>query len=403
MDEDDTIKRSILLIASAIAGQCGLLKLHGSATGNDSQEDVWPPQLLPHMAEGLTTRHSCSGMVAASVACTQMQGCFVEVGKRDIWSPQRVAQERPDLVYRLVAIDFWTPEVVGQNMTRLAAMLSKGGRLVTEDAQVTRDNPTVQFLFIPPELTGCPKASCCQGQLSILKDKRPLPLRVEGIPQKHMWSWLLTIPHAEAGFDWLAGLLKPLPAVVFPLQEAADALRQLSTAKHIGKVVARVRSQLPAPEGAPTGSWIISGGLGALGSLSVKWLASQGARFYPYTICPQDWISLLKCQLIHPSHAVLKGGHDVDLDALFLLRDTVQMAGIRHINVLGRSGHFEAGSDLAHAMRDGWVANVTLIKCDVAFSEDTAVVFSRSQSKGKHAAYDHLRPFLGLVSISGHR
>ncbi len=72
---------------------------------------------------------SCSGMVAASLACTQMQGCFVEVGKRDIWSPQRVAQERPDLAYRLVAIDFWTPEFVGRNMMRLAAMLSKGGAL----------------------------------------------------------------------------------------------------------------------------------------------------------------------------------------------------------------------------------------------------------------------------------
>ena len=73
-------------------------------------------------------------MVAASLACTQMQGCFVEVGKRDIWSPQRVAQERPDLAYRLVAIDFWTPEVVGRNMMRLAAMLSKGGALNAGDA-----------------------------------------------------------------------------------------------------------------------------------------------------------------------------------------------------------------------------------------------------------------------------
>ena len=69
-------------------------------------------------------------MVAASLACAQMCGCFVEVGKRDIWSPQRAAQERPDLAYRLVAIDFWTPEVVGRNMMRLAAMLSKGEPLV---------------------------------------------------------------------------------------------------------------------------------------------------------------------------------------------------------------------------------------------------------------------------------
>ena len=63
--------------------------------------------------------------------------------------------------------------------------------------------------------------------------------------------------------------------MVFPIEEAPDALRQLSAAKHIGKVVVQVPSQLPAPEETP-GRWIISGGLGALGSLSVQWLASQG-------------------------------------------------------------------------------------------------------------------------------
>ena len=33
-------------------------------------------------------------------------------------------------MYCLVAIDFWTPEVVGRNMMRLAAMLNKGGALI---------------------------------------------------------------------------------------------------------------------------------------------------------------------------------------------------------------------------------------------------------------------------------
>ena len=79
----------------------------------------------------------------------------------------------------------------------------------------------------------------------------------------------------------------------FLLQEAADALRQLSAAKHIGKVVVRVSCQLPAPEEAPTGSWIVSGGLGALGFLSAQWLASQGVQLFPCTICPQHWMWLL--------------------------------------------------------------------------------------------------------------
>ena len=82
-------------------------------------------------------------MVAALLACIQMQGCFVEVGKRDIWSQQRVAQERPDLAYRLVAIDFWTPEVVGRNMMRLAAMLSKGEPLVPGHASSSQETRTL--------------------------------------------------------------------------------------------------------------------------------------------------------------------------------------------------------------------------------------------------------------------
>ena len=36
---------------------------------------------------------------------------MAEISKRDIWSPQRVAQERPDVEYRLVAIDFLPAQV----------------------------------------------------------------------------------------------------------------------------------------------------------------------------------------------------------------------------------------------------------------------------------------------------
>ena len=68
--------------------------------------------------------------------------------------------------------------------------------------------------------------------------------------------------------------------MIFPIEEAPDALRQLSAAKHIGKVVVEVPGQLPAPRDAQ-GRWIVSGGLGALGTLSVQWLASQGKHTWP--------------------------------------------------------------------------------------------------------------------------
>ena len=46
------------------------------------------------------------GMVAATLAVTARGAKFVEISKRDIWSAVRMAQERPDVQYRLVAIDF---------------------------------------------------------------------------------------------------------------------------------------------------------------------------------------------------------------------------------------------------------------------------------------------------------
>jgi hypothetical protein len=51
--------------------------------------------------------------------------------------------------------------------------------------------------------------------------------------------------------------------------------------------------------------------------------------------------------------------------------------------LMGRSGHFEAGSDLAHAMCDGWAASVTLTKADVSVIEDTFAVLSRYSTRGQ--------------------
>lgn len=51
------------------------------------------------------------GMVAATLACLGLGGRLAEISKRDIWSPARVAQERPDVAYSLIAIDFLPPTV----------------------------------------------------------------------------------------------------------------------------------------------------------------------------------------------------------------------------------------------------------------------------------------------------
>ena len=51
------------------------------------------------------------GMVSATLAGLAYGGHMAEISKRDIWSPARVAQERPDVDYKLVAIDFLPVQV----------------------------------------------------------------------------------------------------------------------------------------------------------------------------------------------------------------------------------------------------------------------------------------------------
>ena len=68
-------------------------------------------------------------MVAASLASLALAASFVEVGKRDIWSAARMRQERPDVSYHLVAVDFLPPDTIHRNLARLSGMLAAGAHL----------------------------------------------------------------------------------------------------------------------------------------------------------------------------------------------------------------------------------------------------------------------------------
>lgn len=82
-----------------------------------------------------------------------------------------------------------------------------------------------------------------------------------------------------------AGQLKPVPNVTFPVSKAADAFREMATAKHIGKVVldfAQRPEQVSGKQGGihfePDASYLITGGLGGFGSSLAHWMVERGAR-----------------------------------------------------------------------------------------------------------------------------
>ncbi len=62
-----------------------------------------------------------------------------------------------------------------------------------------------------------------------------------------------------------------MPPLAHGLGSAAAALRQLSGARTVGKIVAAGPPAAggPAAEAAP-GRWVVTGGLGALGTLSAR-------------------------------------------------------------------------------------------------------------------------------------
>ena len=78
-----------------------------------------------------------------------------------------------------------------------------------------------------------------------------------------------------------SGELRGLPVETFAITEAAAAFRRLSQAKHVGKVVIDMTHEGATREAASLRSdrtYLVTGGLGALGLRTAAWLADRGAR-----------------------------------------------------------------------------------------------------------------------------
>jgi acyl transferase domain-containing protein/NADPH:quinone reductase-like Zn-dependent oxidoreductase len=141
--------------------------------------------------------------IPRSLGVLRRGGCFVEIGRRGIWTAADVAAVRPDARYHVLYLgDLFTREP-----RRIQAMLAA------------------------------------------------IAVEIE------------------------AGRLAPLPHRVFSAARAVDAFRFMAQARHIGKVVVATpggtRTTLPVRGDA---TYVITGGLGALGLHTAEWLHARGAR-----------------------------------------------------------------------------------------------------------------------------
>jgi myxalamid-type polyketide synthase MxaB len=78
--------------------------------------------------------------------------------------------------------------------------------------------------------------------------------------------------------EFTAERLKPLPHTLFPADEIVDAFRFMQQAKQIGKIVISFQASAPATL-RHDASYLITGGLGALGLQVAEQLVEDGARY----------------------------------------------------------------------------------------------------------------------------
>ena len=141
-----------------------------------------------------------AGFIEASLACLAQQGRFVEMGRRDIWTTEQMASERPDVAYSVLEVDALKrrdPPTVGASLRRVMARVSTG------------------------ELT-------------------------------------------------------PLTCTRWPVAEIIPAMEFMRSARHIGK---NVIVMPPIQDGRlrPDRTYLVSGGLGGIGTVIAGWLAERGA------------------------------------------------------------------------------------------------------------------------------
>ncbi|QWR78733.1 type I polyketide synthase [Candidatus Magnetomonas plexicatena] len=147
----------------------------------------------------------------------------------------------------------------GEYIPKSLRVLSNGGRFIeigkigiwTEE-EVKRHRPDVSY------------HSFDMGEVS---ERTPLIIR-------EMFKALTT--HLNSGE------LKPLFNKVFPITDAVSAFRYMAAAKHVGKVVLKIDA-VPSRIIRNDATYIITGGLGALGLELSQWLVEKGALYIVLT------------------------------------------------------------------------------------------------------------------------
>ncbi|CAD7696941.1 unnamed protein product, partial [Ostreobium quekettii] len=190
----DMDQKSILCTVNLVTGALAITSMPGNAGDLLFAEPIARGTGFDAALNTLTS----PGVAAATLSALTIGGRFVEISKRDIWSHARFAQERLDVSYHLVAVDFMPEGLLHTALMRVSRMLAEG-------------------------------------------------------------------------------ILSPLQQIAYDIGSVSSALRQMSQARHVGKIVARSRTEKENGLG-DVGISVVTGGAGMIGSLVAKWLARKAVK-----------------------------------------------------------------------------------------------------------------------------
>jgi NADPH:quinone reductase-like Zn-dependent oxidoreductase len=192
-----------------------LLRTLGSAHVSSSRDTAFVSELTEVGGVSVVLNSlTSSGMVAGSLAALDVGGRFVEISKRDIWSAARIAQGKPGSAAAATTACLFLPSP-------------------TTDASRFLHSPSCSFCCLPAE--------------------RP-DVHYSLVAVDFMSEHALHAALSRVAGGVSAGALRPLPQVLHSLSAVQAALRQMSQARHVGKVVVRAPALLEAQQGATSGS-----------------------------------------------------------------------------------------------------------------------------------------------------
>ena len=99
--------------------------LGGSKVFN-SRSTEFSSDAVADSQEFLLNSLTSPGMIAASLSTLSPHGSFAEIAKRDVFSRERMAQERADVCYKFVALDMLPVPVVSALLDKVSRLVSAG-------------------------------------------------------------------------------------------------------------------------------------------------------------------------------------------------------------------------------------------------------------------------------------